>query len=461
MERKSTTSSIRCASSAALGISTITPGLSPRARTLLGELGRLRDGGDHRRHHPRLGAGPLGRGGDAVELAVHQSGVAEGQSAVRGHPSAGFSSPSCVANAIGLSDPASRVRTTTYAAVAVGREHRGVDLGLLLGGRLVLAVEEAQLGAEEARRPAPARLPADAAEGPSATLASSLTGMPVGRRGGAGPAGQRRAERAALLDPPRGVRPGRRPARWCRSRRRRRRTSRPGSSMTPAAPTTHGMPSWRAMIAVWLVAPPRSVTRAVTSSGSRPEVSLGARSSATSTDGSLGVGTPGGGSPTRWAITRRSMSRRSVTRSAIRPPMLVKIETNCSTAPCTAATGPCPVCRFFGDARAQALVARQPGARGEHLRGRALGGGRLAGEGVGDGCGRLVVGGRAASASAKSPSPKRAMAAGETSPRTWRTGPAATPGTTGVPLSVVADVGGCGHGHTVDHTGVDNQHIRD
>ena len=47
------------------------------------------------------------------------------------------------------------------------------------------------------------------------------------------------------------------------------------TSVMPAVPTTQGMPSWRAMIAVWLVAPPRSVTRAVISSGSRPEVSLG------------------------------------------------------------------------------------------------------------------------------------------------------------------------------------------
>jgi hypothetical protein len=41
------------------------------------------------------------------------------------------------------------------------------------------------------------------------------------------------------------------------------------------------------------------------------------------------------------------MSRRSVTRSAISPPIVVKIVTNCSTAPCTAATGPCPACRFL------------------------------------------------------------------------------------------------------------------
>ena len=165
----------------------------------------------------------------------------------------------------------------------------------------------------------------------------------------------------------------------------------PARSMIPAAPTTQGMPSWRAMIAVWLVAPPRSVTRAVTRAGSRPEVSLGARSSATRIDGSLGVGTPGAGSPTRWATTRRSMSRRSVTRSAIRPPMVVKIVTNWSTAPCTAATGPWPACRFLSHRAAQALVAGEPGARGEHLGRRALGRGRLGGERVGDRGRRVVV----------------------------------------------------------------------
>ena len=43
------------------------------------------------------------------------------------------------------------------------------------------------------------------------------------------------------------------------------------------------------MIAVWLVEPPRSVTRATTTVGSRPAVSEGARSSATRTDGTSGV----------------------------------------------------------------------------------------------------------------------------------------------------------------------------
>ena len=103
-------------------------------------------------------------------------------------------------------------------------------------------------------------------------------------------------------------------------------------------PTTQGMPSCLAMIAVWLVGPPFSVTRACTTSASSPAVSAGARSSATSTQGDFGSDTPGSGSPTRKATMRRSMSRRSVARSAIRPPMLVNTATNCSTAACTAST---------------------------------------------------------------------------------------------------------------------------
>ena len=54
-------------------------------------------------------------------------------------------------------------------------------------------------------------------------------------------------------------------------RRRRPATgSRTGPSIAPAVPTTQGMPSWRAMIAVWLVGPPRSVTSATTSAGVEP-----------------------------------------------------------------------------------------------------------------------------------------------------------------------------------------------
>ena len=46
---------------------------------LAGELRGLGDGRDHRRHHPGLGAGALGGGGDARELALHQARVAERQ----------------------------------------------------------------------------------------------------------------------------------------------------------------------------------------------------------------------------------------------------------------------------------------------------------------------------------------------------------------------------------------------
>ncbi len=211
--------------------------------------------------------------------------------------------------------------------------------------------------------------------------------------------------------------------------------------MIPAAPTTHGMPSWRAMIAVWLVAPPRSVTSAVTRAGSRPEVSLGARSSATRIDGSLGVGTPGAGSPTRCATTRRSMSRRSVTRSAIRPPMLVKIVTNWSTAPWTAVTGPCPACRFLFTAPRRPLSRASPALAVSTSAAAPWAEAALEVNVSATAPAASSYAARAASESAKSPSPKRAMASGETSPRTWRTGPAATPGTTGVPLKLAEGPG--------------------
>ena len=49
----------------------------------------------------------------------------------------------------------------------------------------------------------------------------------------------------------------------------------PAMVSAPPVPTTHGIASWRAMIAVWLVGPPRSVTSASTTDGSRPAVSAG------------------------------------------------------------------------------------------------------------------------------------------------------------------------------------------
>ena len=193
----------------------------------------------------------------------------------------------------------------------------------------------------------------------SATFASSLTGVPSAVA--PGPVHESRAARSS------------------RSRATRRAASassgststRPvvpssstrvpaGISMAPVAPTTQGRPSWRAMIAVWLVGPPRSVTSPSTRPGSSTAVSEGARSSATSTDGSRGVGTPGSGSPTMFAITRRSMSRRSVARSAIRPPMLVNRPTNCSTAARTADTRSVPALSSLRTAERRPLSRARP-----------------------------------------------------------------------------------------------------
>ena len=88
--------------------------------------------------------------GDRRRAAGRAARGCRRRAAARGRPRAGFSSPARVAKAIGLSEPASRVRTTTLRPSANGREHRGVDLGLLLDGRLLGAVEEAELGAEQA-----------------------------------------------------------------------------------------------------------------------------------------------------------------------------------------------------------------------------------------------------------------------------------------------------------------------
>ena len=161
--------------------------------------------------------------------------------------------------------------------------------------------------------------------------------------------------------------------------------------MTPAAPTTHGMPSWRAMIAVWLVAPPRSVTSAVTSAGSRPEVSLGARSSATRIDGSLGVGHArlgladevGDDAALDVAQVGDALGHQAAHGGEDRDELVDRALHGGDRA--------LPGLHVLGDRAAQALVAGEPGARGEHLGRRALGGGRLGGEGVGDRAHRVVV----------------------------------------------------------------------
>ena len=116
---------------------------------------------------------------------------------------------------------------------------------------------------------------------------------------------------------------------------------------SPFTATTHGMPSCRAMIAVWLVGPPRLVASPTMRCGSRPAVSAGARSSANRIDGSTGSGTPGAGSPESSAITRSRMSLRSVTRSAIKPPILVNISMNWAAASAVARTAGFPALIAF------------------------------------------------------------------------------------------------------------------
>ncbi len=89
-----------------------------------------------------------------------------------------------------------------------------------------------------------------------------------------------------------------------------------GMLVAPASCTTAGMPICAARIAVWLVRPPAWVTMPTTSERSRVAVSAGARSSATTTLGSVKSGTPGAGTPSTAATAREPTSRRSVTRSA-------------------------------------------------------------------------------------------------------------------------------------------------
>ena len=122
----------------------------------------------------------------------------------------------------------------------------------------------------------------------------------------------------------------------------------------PCTATTQGMPSWRAMIAVWLVGPPRAVARPTTRCGSSPAVSAGARSSAQRIDGSAGSGTPGSGSPASSASTRSRMSLRSVTRSAISPPIVVNISMNWVAAAAVARTAGMPALIAFWAAPSQA-----------------------------------------------------------------------------------------------------------
>jgi len=121
-------------------------------------------------------------------------------------------------------------------------------------------------------------------------------------------------------------------------------TSWPASrSSAPATRTTHGMPSCPAMIAVWLVGPPSSVTIASVNSRFSAAVSAGARSLATITEGSRSSGTPGGSTPSSVATTRSRTLCRSVTRSARYPPAAVNIAAKFATTAFRAWSGGSPL----------------------------------------------------------------------------------------------------------------------
>ena len=149
IDRKSTTSSIRSASSAADGTSTITPGLRPRPRTLVGERVRLGDGRDHRRHHPRRGAGLLGGQGDARRSAGRAGRGWRRRAAGRGRRGRGSPRPPAWRRRSACRSRRRGCGPRRSPSSAEGLEHLGVDVGLLLDRRLLVAVEEAELGAEQ------------------------------------------------------------------------------------------------------------------------------------------------------------------------------------------------------------------------------------------------------------------------------------------------------------------------
>ena len=207
-------------------------------------------------------------------------------------------------------------------------------------------------------------------------------------------------------------------------------------SSAPVVPTTQGMPSCRAMIAVWLVGPPRSVTSASTSRGSRPAVSAGARSAATSTHGWSGTGTPGSGSPTIRATIRRSMSRRSVTRSAIRPPMPVKTVTKESTAACTAASRWSPERSCFTTPDRSPLSRASPALAVSTSAAAPDACPAFAANPSATAAATSSYRARADSSSGTPTRRSASRASAETSVRAIRAGPWAIPGTTGVPVRV-------------------------
>ena len=222
------------------------------------------------------------------------------------------------------------------------------------------------------------------------------------------------------------------------------------------------MPSWRAMIAVWLVGPPLLGHQGAHDRGVEPG-GVGRREVLGDQHRRLGRrGTPGSGSPTRWATMRRSMSRRSVTRSAIRPPMLVNTADELldgGRAPRSSRSAPAGERLAHG--AAQALVARQAGAGGRAPRRRRRWPARaLRAKPSATASAASSYAARAASASAKPPSPKRAIGRRARPRRAPRgRGRARQPGTDRGAAESDARVQSW-HGITTTAPSLDSQHIR-
>ena len=206
-----------------------------------------------------------------------------------------------------------------------------------------------------------------------------------------------------------------------------------GTSSSPPTATTQGSPSWRAMIAVWLVVPPSRVASPMTRVGSSPAVSAGARSSASSTDGTSGLGTPGSPWPVSSATIRSRTSRTSVTRSAISPPSAVNMSTNCCAAwtVATAAGAPasirCSTVDSSPRSRARPAVVDSTSALTPGRRRRAVG--QPAGHDLCRGDEPLLLAG-----AARPPATSGWSSSGSrTAPDGRMTGPRATPGHHGRP----------------------------
>ncbi len=308
--------------------------------------------------------------------------------------------------------------------------------------------------------------------------------------------------------PPRG--PTRRRRRWPGSSRGCRRRSRPGRSRSPAPRAACGPPrprrcassgsgdeldragdavdqqrgarrrsssprrcrrrkgsrAARAMIAVWLVGPPRSVTRATTTWGRGSRCRTGARSSATSTDGVVGQLHAGlrlahevgdhasfdvaqvGGPLGHQTAHRREHGDELLDGRADRGEQVV--------ARCAGACAPRSAAPCRGPGR-RWRSAPPPRDRRPCRRGGANP------SPTAPAASSYVA--SPVSSSYDEPS-KRAIASGDTSPRTTRAGAKATPGTTGVPCSERGGRNGRSCRHAAPggldkstHTGV-KQHIQ-